>query len=93
LWAAESPQDPVKIRTICDRRHTGIAPRSAAAARVPVAESLARTTAMKACAFRSTGPGCGCSGARCALRGHAVVNHIECFACVETYDLRPPAMS
>lgn len=55
-------------------------------ARPEVAQSLALLEAMKACAFRAVAPGCGCSAARCALRGGAPVSHPDCFDCVRRYD-------
>lgn len=54
------------------------------AGRPPVHESLALTRSMNRCDFRST-KGCGCSGARCALRGGAIVSHVDCFDCLRRY--------
>lgn len=51
------------------------------APRPDVAEAVELTRRMNACPFRST-EGCGCSGARCALRGGAIVSHLDCFACL-----------
>jgi hypothetical protein len=48
-----------------------------------VAESWALTRRMKACPHRAVDPGCGCSGARCALKPGAVVSHRDCFACLK----------
>lgn len=56
-----------------------------AEARPSVAESLALTRAMGACPYRATGPGCGCGGARCALRGGRTVSHVDCFDCLRRY--------
>ena len=54
-------------------------------ARPPVAESMGLLGRMNACSFRSRGPGCGCSGANCALRKGAVVSHVDCFDCLRRY--------
>jgi hypothetical protein len=40
---------------------------------------------MRACAFRSTDPGCGCQGGRCSLRHGVIVSHLDCFNCLRTY--------
>lgn len=50
-----------------------------------LAEDMRLIREAKACAFRSRGPGCGCSGHRCALRGGAIVSHLDCIPCVRTY--------
>lgn len=90
-WAAEEPQDPLKMRAIVDRSRIAAsptaspAPPSPASARPSAAESLALTRKMNACPFRSRGPGCGCSGANCSLRGGAIVNHVQCFDCIRRY--------
>jgi hypothetical protein len=86
-WAAEQLPDPIRIRHICDASRASGIPSGAAvaAARPSAAESLASSRAMNACPFRSRGPGCGCAGGRCALRRGAVVSHLDCFACIETY--------
>ncbi len=54
-----------------------------AAPLVPCNEAIAALALVKACPYRST-TGCGCSGARCALRG-AIVNHRDCLECVQRY--------
>lgn len=53
---------------------------------------------MKACAFRSTDPPCGCSGAWCSLRQDqagrrpSIVSHHDCFDCLRRYpETTPPA--
>lgn len=90
-WAAEDPVDPVKIRHIRARGAIlgGQSVTGPTLAhddrRVDVALTLAHLRAMKACPFRSTGPGCGCSGGRCALRRGAVVSHADCFECLGRY--------
>lgn len=50
-----------------------------------VAESIDLTRRMNACPYRSTAPGCGCAGSRCALRGGAIVSHLDCMACLRRY--------
>jgi hypothetical protein len=57
----------------------GEAPRPSAAA------ALGLVARSKACPYRSTDAGCGCSGARCGLRGGATVSHVDCFACIARY--------
>jgi hypothetical protein len=56
--------------------------------RPSVAESLRMVEAMKACPHRTAETGCGCGGmARCALgkgRGDGLVNHADCFACLQS---------
>lgn len=88
-WAAESPPDPVKIAHIRHRSALGPALRpvaeSAELARPTVAESAELARRAAACPYRATGPGCGCSGARCALRAGSVVSHVECFDCLRRY--------
>ncbi len=79
-WAAEDPPDPVKLAHI--RSRSAGPP---AAPRPAVAESAELLRRSAACPFRSTGPGCGCSGARCSLRAGAVVSHLDCFACLRRY--------
>lgn len=83
-WASESPADPVKLQHICARSAGPAAP-VAATPGMPVTESLALTRAMGSCPYRATGPGCGCGGARCALRGGRTVSHVDCFACLRRY--------
>lgn len=56
----------------------------AAPPRPDLAEAVGLVRRMNGCPFRST-EGCGCSGGKCALRGGAIVSHIDCFACVRTY--------
>jgi hypothetical protein len=58
--------------------------RRPAAAGLPVAVAMQRTQAANRCEWRST-EGCGCAGARCALRGGAIVSHLDCFDCVGRY--------
>jgi len=50
-----------------------------------LAESRALLRSMKACEFRSTDLNSGCGCGHCALRGAAIVSHLECFACIRTY--------
>jgi hypothetical protein len=51
----------------------------------PAEEGVRLARAMRACPYRSRGPGCGCSGANCSLRGGAVVSHIDCFDCLRRF--------
>ena len=71
-------------RALVVRMARGEATADTREARPVAAEALALTRAMNACPFRSRGPGCGCSG-RCALRGGAIVSHLDCFPCIERY--------
>jgi hypothetical protein len=87
-WASEEPPDPVKLRHIRHRSERG--PAQADPAAPSVRESLELTRLMRACPYRSTDAGCGCSGGRCALRGASVVSHIDCFACLRRHDLTAP---
>jgi hypothetical protein len=50
-----------------------------------VAESIDLIRQMRACPYRSVDAGCGCSGGRCALRGGAMVGHIDCFDCLRHF--------
>jgi hypothetical protein len=69
-------------RALVVRRATG---RPGPARAVPLGESLSLLAGLRACPFRSRDSGCGCAGARCALRGGAVVSHRDCFDCLKTY--------
>ena len=51
---------------------------------VPLAKALALHRLVNSCPYRSRGPGCGCSGAHCGLRG-SIVSHRDCLDCVKTY--------
>lgn len=85
-WAAEIPADPVKLAHIRSRSKMGDRPRREPITPSPeTIQALALTRLMNDCEFRSVGPGCGCSGAKCALRGAAVVSHLDCFACLKAY--------
>ncbi len=89
-WAAEDPPDEVKIHHIRARSAmpARIAPSPAPAHdpdRPEVREALALARAMRACAFRSTGSGCGCAGGRCSLRRGSFVSHLDCFDCLRRY--------
>lgn len=53
--------------------------------RPAVSEVIGRIRTMKACQFRSVGPGCGCSGALCALRRGTAVSYNDCMDCVQRY--------
>jgi hypothetical protein len=86
--AAAEPQDPVQIRHIVYRssmivRMVSVPARSTDGP--TAAEALGLVRAMKACSFRSSGPGCGCAGGRCALRLGALVSHLDCFDCLRRY--------
>ena len=52
--------------------------------RPDVAESIRLVRLMGACPYRSRGPGCGCSGAQCALRA-GMVSHVDCFDCLRRF--------
>ena len=52
---------------------------------IPVSVALTLARRMRCCPFRSTDPGCGCSGGRCALRRGAIVSHRDCFDCLSRY--------
>jgi hypothetical protein len=53
----------------------------------PAGETIRLLAIVKRCPFRSIDPGCGCSGARCALRpaAIAVVSARECLDCVRQF--------
>ncbi len=59
---------------------------------IPLPEALAALAIVRRCPYRSTA-GCGCTGARCALRGltpHAPrptphVSHRDCLDCARRY--------
>jgi hypothetical protein len=51
-----------------------------------VVEALERVQAMRVCPYRSIPDGCGCSGARCALRRGATVSYADCFECLKRFD-------
>jgi len=90
MWAAEDPPDDIKLRHICVRSATAAPIVSSLASahdsgRPAVSEAIALVKAMKACPFRSTDPGCGCAGGRCALRRGSVVSHPDCFDCLQRY--------
>lgn len=93
LWAAEEPQDPLKIRHIIARSAVGgqiyfslppLPPRPNAVPMISVAEAIRLTRIMKTCPYRNA-VGCGCAGARCGLRRGKIVSHIECFVCLQRY--------
>ncbi len=83
-WQASD--DPVQRRhaewrlSVTDQQ---LADAARAARLVPCNEAIAALALVMACPYRST-TGCGCSGARCALRG-AIVNHRDCLECVQRY--------
>lgn len=84
-WAAEDPADPLKLRHICGR--SGMPANPGAMVRADgrsAAQAVTLTRLVHACPFRNA-QGCGCAGARCALRDGAIVSHAECFDCVERY--------
>lgn len=84
-WTREDPPDPIKLKHICGR--SGMPPNPEPAVRTDgrtAAQALALTRLMHACPFRNA-EGCGCAGARCALRGGAIVSHAECFDCAGRY--------
>jgi hypothetical protein len=89
-WAAADPPDATSLRHICARsgRPPDDAPPAAGGGATAggrtAAEALALARAMKACQYRST-VGCGCSGARCALRAGRTVAHPDCFECLGRY--------
>lgn len=86
--AAAQPQDPVCIQHIINRSAIGIAPIPAPnrSTEPPTpAQALSLVFAMKACAFRSSRPDCGCAGGRCALRRGGLVSHRDCFDCLQRY--------
>lgn len=82
-WAPSG--DPVKRRHICDRSRIAAGLPTGTSGPIPLAESLDLVRSMRACPFHSTGPGCGCSGSRCALRGGRPVSHVDCFGCIRQY--------
>jgi hypothetical protein len=51
-------------------------------ARMPATDALRLLARMNACPSRTRDAVCGCSGARCAERGGAIVSHIDCFTCL-----------
>ncbi len=59
------------------------------AGRPSAPEALALVRQMRACQFWSRDAGCGCSGARCGLKNGELVNHQDCFTCLERYDAEP----
>lgn len=61
------------------------APEDPEAARPAIEETIRQLGVVKRCPYRSVDAGCGCSGARCALRGHAVVSHLDCLDCVRVF--------
>ncbi len=88
----------LKVRRFCDLvnpAHAAYVPGYEVSVRVassPVpadrpspAAAVALVHQMKSCPFRSVDPGCGCSGARCALRRGGIVSHVDCFACLKAY--------
>ncbi len=82
--AAAEPPDPVCLAHI--RYRSGM-PAEVAAAAPPgpeAAEAIALARSMHACPYRST-RGCGCSGAKCGLRGGGFVAHPDCFACMSEF--------
>jgi len=84
--AAAEPPDPVHLRHIIHRSAIGaVSPQHQSIAAPTPADVLPLVAAMKACPFRSSGPGCGCSGGRCALRRGAPVSHLDCFDCLQQY--------
>jgi hypothetical protein len=89
IWATEYPSDHTKIRHICTRSAMGAVLNFSRPApdggRPNVNESLATIKAMRTCPFRSAGPGCGCAGARCALRRGSIVSYPDCFDCLQRY--------
>ncbi len=50
---------------------------------VPVSEVLAGLRIIRRCGYRNA-TGCGCTGARCGLRG-SIVSHRDCLECVRRY--------
>jgi hypothetical protein len=89
-WAAEDPQDEVKVRHI----YTRSAAQKTEGHRLqssrfegpqPLEETLTLVRAMRACPFRSIDTGCGCAGGRCSLRHGAVVSHRDCMDCLRRY--------
>lgn len=81
-WAATG--DPVLRRHIAAR--SGSPPELVVVAveRPETAETVAQVREINRCPYRST-VGCGCGGARCALRGGALVSHLDCLPCVRRY--------
>jgi hypothetical protein len=63
----------------------GYEARLAALGRPTVAQAWTAHRAVGVCPFRAAGPGCGCSGARCALKRGAIVGPRDCLECVTNY--------